>query len=136
MGTIVLGYDGSDGADAALKVTSELALATGDAVVIVFGYAQFAPGGESRDHELAVAEIAKERLANGVAALTETGVTCESMLVHNHPQDALMEVAEQRKARMIVVGSASVHPLVGALLGSTAYKLVNRADVPVLVVPV
>ena len=40
------------------------------------------------------------------------------------------------KARMIVVGSASVHPLVGALLGSTTYKLVNRADVPVLVVPV
>jgi len=37
---------------------------------------------------------------------------------------------------MIVVGSAAEHPLVGALLGSTAYKLVNRADVPVLVVPV
>ena len=30
MGTIVLGYDGSDGAEAALRVTSELALATGD----------------------------------------------------------------------------------------------------------
>lgn len=136
MGTIVLGYDGSDGADTALKVTSELALATGDAVVLVFGYAQFGPGGENRDHELAVADIAKERLAKGLAALTETGVTCESMLVQRHAQDALMEVAEQRKARMIVVGSASVHPLVGALLGSTAYKLVNRADVPVLVVPV
>ena len=106
------------------------------AVVVVFGYAQFGPGGESRDHELAVAEIGKGRLAKGIGALTEAGVTCESMLVQDHPQDALMAVAQQRQARMIVVGSASVHPLVGALLGATAYKLVNRADVPVLVVPV
>ena len=136
MGTIVLGYDGSDGADTALKVTSELALATGDTVVVVFGYAQFGPGGENRDHELAVAEIAKERLAKAAEALEQAGVKCEQLLVHDHPQEALMEAARSRQARMVVVGSASVHPLVGALLGSTAYKLVNRADVPVLVVPV
>lgn len=136
MGTIVLGYDGSNGAEAALKVTVELARATRDKVVVTFGYAQFAPGGESRDHELAVAELAQSRLDKAVAELGAAGVDCEALLVHNHPSEALMAVAEERQARMIVLGSAAEHPLVGALLGSTAYKLVNRAHVPVLVVPV
>jgi nucleotide-binding universal stress UspA family protein len=136
MGTIVLGFDGSEGAEAALRVTVELARSTGDEVVAAFGYAQFAPGGESRDHELAVADLAAGRLERAVQELTDAGVRCESVLVHNNPADALIQVAGERQARMIVVGSAAEHPLVGALLGSTAYKLVNRADVPVLVVPV
>lgn len=136
MATVVLGYDGSEGAEAALAVTAELATATQDRVVVVFGYAQFAPGGESRDHELAVADLAKGRLEKAIGELTAAGVECESLLVHNHPSEALLAVAKERTARMIVVGSAAEHPLVGALLGSTAYKLVNRSDVPVLVVPV
>lgn len=136
MGTIVLGYDGSEGSEAALKVTTGLARATGDRVVAVFGYAQFAPGGESRDHELAVADLGTERLERAVAELAAAGVSCEPLLVHDHAADALMQVAEERSARMIVVGSASEHPIVSALLGSTAFKLVNRARVPVLVVPV
>lgn len=136
MAIIVLGYDGSDGAEAALKVTIELARATKDRVVVTFGYAQFAPGGENRDHELAVAELAQSRLDKAVAELEHAGVECEALLVHNNPSQALMAVAEDRHARMIVLGSAAEHPLVGALLGSTAYKLVNRASVPVLVVPV
>ena len=136
MGTIVLGYDGSEGAQAALKVASDFARGMGDTVVATFGYAQYAPGGENRDHELAVAEIAQGRLDEAVASLTEAGVTCEGLLVHRNSSEALLEVATQREARMIIVGSAGEHPLLGALLGSTAYKLVNRADVPVLVVPI
>ena len=117
-------------------VAADLALGTGDEVVAAFGYAQYAPGGENRDHELAVADIAKGRLAEAVDELTSRGVTAEALLVHENVADALMEVAHTREARMIVIGSAAQHPIVGALLGSTAYKLVNRADVPVLVVPV
>jgi nucleotide-binding universal stress UspA family protein len=136
MGTIVLGYDGSDGSREALKVAADLARGMGDTVLATFGYAQYAPGGENRDHELAVADLAKGRLDEAVANLTAAGVTCEALLVHQNASDALLEVASQREARMIVVGSAGEHPLLGALLGSTAYKLVNRSDVPVLVVPV
>lgn len=46
MGTIVLGYDASEGAKAALKVTEDLAAALGDTVLVAFGYAQFGPGGD------------------------------------------------------------------------------------------
>jgi nucleotide-binding universal stress UspA family protein len=136
MGTIVLGYDGSEGARRALKVTAELARGLGDEVIAAFGYAQYAPGGETRDHELAVADLAQGRLTEAVDELSAAGVTAQALLVHENVPDALLEVAHQRQARMIVVGAAAQHPIVGALLGSTAYKLVNRADVPVLVVPV
>lgn len=136
MGTIVLGYDASEGAKAALKVTEDLAAALGDTVLVAFGYAQFGPGGESRDHELAVAEIGRQRLAEAVEALDEAGVASEAVLVHESAADSLIDLARERGSRMIVVGSAAEHPIVGALLGSTAYKLVNRSHVPVLVVPV
>lgn len=136
MGTIVLGYDGSEGAEKALAATAALATATGDEVVAAFGYAQFAPGGENRDHELAVAKIAEERLATAHAELTAAGVSATTKLIHDHPAEALMNLAEEVEARMIVIGSAAQHPLIGALLGSTAYKLVNRSETPVLVVPV
>lgn len=136
MGTIVLGYDGSEGAKEALRVATDLAKGMGDTVLAIFGYAQFAPGGENRDHELAVADLAQGRLDEATEALTAAGVSCEELLVHRHAAEALLEVAAERQARMIVVGSAAEHPLVGALLGSTAYKLVNRSDIPVLVVPV
>jgi nucleotide-binding universal stress UspA family protein len=36
---------------------------------------------------------------------------------------------------MIVVGTHGARPLVGLVLGSTAYKLVHRSPVPPLVVP-
>jgi nucleotide-binding universal stress UspA family protein len=136
MGTIVLGYDGSEGAEKALATAAALATATGDEVVAAFGYAQFAPGGENRDHELAVAKIAEERLATALGALSAAGVTATTRLIHNNPADALMDLAGEVDARMIVIGSAAQHPLIGALLGSTAYKLVNRSETPVLVVPV
>ena len=49
--------------------------------------------------------------------------------------EALLEVAEERDARMIVVGSYGEAPLKGAILGSTPNKLLHIADRPVLVVP-
>ena len=36
---------------------------------------------------------------------------------------------------MIVVGTHSERPLLGVVLGSTAYKLLHRSTIPVLVVP-
>jgi nucleotide-binding universal stress UspA family protein len=48
---------------------------------------------------------------------------------------ALAETADERDARMIVVGSYGDPPLKGVILGSTPTKLLHLADRPVLVVP-
>jgi nucleotide-binding universal stress UspA family protein len=44
------------------------------------------------------------------------------------------EMAEQRQARLIVIGTHGERPLMGVVLGSTSYKLLHRSPVPLLVV--
>ena len=56
-------------------------------------------------------------------------------LVPERPAAALVEVADARDARFIVVGTWGEGPLRGAFLGSTPYKLLHLADRPVVVVP-
>jgi nucleotide-binding universal stress UspA family protein len=70
-----------------------------------------------------------------VAKAAEAGVSAEAVLVPKRPADALLSLAAERNARMIVVGSASERPIAGFILGSVPHKLVHRATVPVLVVP-
>ncbi len=58
------------------------------------------------------------------------------MIVERAPAEALVDLAHERDARVIVVGTRGESPLRGALLGSTPHKLLHLADRPVLVVPV
>jgi nucleotide-binding universal stress UspA family protein len=51
------------------------------------------------------------------------------------PAEALAELADERDARMIVIGSHGEGPIRGAILGSTPHKLLQRSGRPVLVVP-
>ena len=56
-------------------------------------------------------------------------------LVRDDPSEQLSELADERKARVIVVGTHGESPLKGALIGSTPHKLIQLARTPVLVVP-
>jgi nucleotide-binding universal stress UspA family protein len=135
MSEIVVGYDGSDTSQAALKEAAELAKGLGDSVVIVFGYAPGGyGGGEVRAQREAVEELGEQVTSKGVEQATSTGVESEVELVNEHADQALMTVATRRKARMIVVGSHGESAIRGAVLGSTPYKLVHSAKIPVLVV--
>ena len=51
------------------------------------------------------------------------------------PAAALVEVADARDARFIVVGTWGESPLRGAILGSTPHKLLHLSHRPVVVVP-
>jgi nucleotide-binding universal stress UspA family protein len=57
------------------------------------------------------------------------------VLVPKRPAEALLSLAAEHDARMIVVGSASERPLTGLILGSVPHKLLHRSPIPVLVVP-
>lgn len=58
----------------------------------------------------------------------------ELKLVDESAVEALLDVAEEADARMILVGSYGDSPLKGAILGSTPHKLVHLSKRPVLVV--
>ena len=137
MGELVIGYDGSSCAKAALAKAVELAQVTGDGLAIAFGYEPPSvraggPVGYQRD---LIEQMGRERIAEAMATIEGTGVTATSVEIEELPADALIDVAEERGATMIVIGTRGESPVVGAILGSTAYKLLHRSTVPVLVVP-
>jgi nucleotide-binding universal stress UspA family protein len=57
------------------------------------------------------------------------------VIVEQDPANGLVQLAGERDARVIVVGTGGESPIRGALLGSTAHKLLHVSDRPVLVVP-
>jgi nucleotide-binding universal stress UspA family protein len=136
-GSIVVGYDASPGAQAALDHALGLATAFGDRLIIGFGVAPpDTLGEESRAHRDALREEAERLTADALERAEGTGVEVEVALVEDRPSAALAGLADANDARMIVVGSYGERPLKGAILGSTPHKLLHLAERPVLVVPV
>ena len=136
MSAIVVGYDGSECGKAALDEAIVLAQALGDSIVVVFGYAP--PGlwgGEIVEHEEAIEELGERVTGEALERADATGDEVEVELVAKRGPEAMVEVAEQRQARMIVVGSYGDPPLKGVILGSTPNKLLHITERPVLVVP-
>lgn len=132
--------DGSEGADVALDVLLALPLRPIDEVVVVTYPAFFLaarPNGtgliarlmERRRraaHE--VVEAATERLA---AIGVRTAGVVQSGL---EAVDAILRVAQDRQADLLVVGSRGLGLVSGLVLGSTARTLAILSPVPVLVV--
>jgi nucleotide-binding universal stress UspA family protein len=135
-GEIVLGYDGSDGARAALPHAVDLAGACATALVVVFAYGQNPVGGVTGDVKRAVEDVGAEVLeeARAAAVARDATIDVQPELVDGRPVDALVAVVRQRGARMLVVGGNGRGPLVGSLLGSSTYKVLHHSPVPVLVV--
>jgi nucleotide-binding universal stress UspA family protein len=121
---IVLGYDGSRSANAALAKVIELAPALGAPVVVVF-----------RDYKERLERLGSHEVTRAVADLESAGVEATPRLVSAKPADALVDVARETAAQLIVVGSEGESPLAGAILGSVVLRLVQRSPLPLLVVP-
>src|SRR5262249_27136737 len=135
MPDIVVGFDGSDCGQKALEAGSALAKELQDRVVLVYSYHVNPLGGEVQDMASAPKERGKKVLEQGSALVKNAGASVEAELVSDQAADALSDMADQRKARMIVVGTYGDSPIKGAILGSTPHKLLHISDVPVLVVP-
>jgi nucleotide-binding universal stress UspA family protein len=133
---IIVGYDGSECAKAALQAALDVGKAYGDKVIIAFGYELNPVAGEIQDYAKALKELATKRLEEAQAlAGDEAGVEVEAVIVERAPAHGLVELADERDARVIVVGTRGESPIRGALLGSTPHKLLQLSDRPVLVVP-
>jgi nucleotide-binding universal stress UspA family protein len=136
MSQIVVGYDGSDCGNAALDAAVGIAKELGDGVTVVFGYAP--PGlwgGEIAEHEEAIEELGATLMTEARRRAAAQGIEAEVEMVPKRGTEALIEVADRSRARMIVVGSYGDPPLKGFILGSTPNRLLHLSDRPVLVVP-
>jgi nucleotide-binding universal stress UspA family protein len=77
---------------------------------------------------------AREALANRVQELGGHGVRLEGLSCPGSPVEAMRDVATERKADILVVGTTAPAGAARMLLGSVAADLVHQADRPVLVV--
>jgi nucleotide-binding universal stress UspA family protein len=134
MGTQVVGYDGTDGARAALEAAVGLSAELGDGVVVVFAHVTSRLGGEVRDYDDAVREHGRGVLEEARSIARESGVEVELVIRELSSAEALIAVADEHDARMIVVGSYGERPLKSALVGSTPTRLLHLSERPVLVV--
>lgn len=134
---VVLGYDESPGAEAALDAAIQVAQRYGEELVLVYGAAP--PGGmgeEFKSHLDALMEMGRTATAHALTKAEAAGVTASVRLVDAKPAESLVQVGDQVDATVIVVGTAGDSPLRGALLGSVPHKLLHLTNRPVLCVPV
>ena len=133
----VVGYDDSEGAQRALEAAIELARPLGESLVVAFAAQPpgRSVGDEYRTHFEALEERGRAVTGAAVARATEAGVAAEAVVADRKVVDLLLDLADERSARAIVVGTYGESPLRGAVLGSTPHKLLHLSRVPVLAVP-
>jgi nucleotide-binding universal stress UspA family protein len=138
--SIVVGTDGSDTARRAVAEAARLAQALGSQIHLVSAYeplrgVRIAGAPEAAAKVWAVAPDA-EVLAvveEAAARLRISGVEVKSHMVTGDPADALLQIAGEVKAGLIVVGNRGMHGVV-RVLGSVPNKVSHRARCSVLIV--
>lgn len=124
---VAVGYDGSAGAEAAVRWAAGAAAAVGADLTVVHAVGLLEHAGLAAS---AAREDAARRLA-GEAGLGPERVSWQE--VDGDPCSALLRTG--RQVDLVVVGTrgAGAHP--GTLLGSTSLELAEHAPVPVVIVP-
>ena len=140
---IVVGTDGSETASRAVEHAARLAARVGASLIAVTAYDPHPEGldrdragapedikwritasGLADDHAQDAARLAREVGVNRTTALSEAGTAA----------DALLDVAERRRADLIVVGSKGMSSAGRFLLGSVPNAVSHHAPCDVMIV--
>lgn len=136
---IVVGTDGSEGAQRAVDWSARLARSTGARVhaVNVLTYNQELFRDITPDTMTTWRRQLRHDLeTNWVAPLVEHDAAFRCVVVEDEsPALGLMHAADREQADLIVVGATGHRSLAGRVLGSTSYTLTHHARRPVIVVP-
>ena len=133
---LVVGYDASGCASAALETALGIAARTGDRIVVTFGYEPGNYGEEHAAHREEVRKFGERACAPALERAREAGVEATLALIPERPVDALLATAEEHDAWAIIVGTRGEGPLRAAVVGSVPHKLLQVSERPVLVVPI
>jgi nucleotide-binding universal stress UspA family protein len=134
-GVIVVGVDGSTHARRALDwALREARLRDGRCLLIhAYTLGTASAGGVAAAEEIAV--TASEVLDHELAFARESGLPVEGRTILGGAAKALLDVARDADADLLVVGSRGRGAFKGALLGSVSTDCVHHATLPVVVIP-
>ena len=142
-GSIVVGTDGSETAGEAVRQATELSKAIGAKVNLV---SAFEPVGSQRLREERVEapddmqwsinerEDVEATLKNAAEKVGEAGVDVETFARQGDPADAILDVAEEHDADLIVVGNKGMTGAKRFLLGSVPNRVSHHAPCSVLII--
>ena len=138
--SIVVGTDGSETAKQAVSEAVRLAKALSAPVHVVSAYQPMharvsgAPEGAAKVWQPLPDDEVERILAEAVAGVRMAGLEATSHAVRKDPADALIEVADEVGASMIVVGSKGMHGARRLALGNVPNKVSHHARCNVLIV--
>jgi nucleotide-binding universal stress UspA family protein len=135
--SIVVGIDGSTQARRAEEWAADLARALDAEVVAVhaLGLIHHTETGELVASDTHREEIRGEFEGAWCAPLRDAGVRFRAELREGNPVTALLDVADELDADLVVVGSRGAGGFPGLLLGSTSTQVAQHAHTPVAIVP-
>jgi nucleotide-binding universal stress UspA family protein len=140
---IVVGTDGSDTAAEAVRQAADLAKIAGAQLSIVSAYEPVSKRrleGEQAglpadvQHEIGPREDVNLVLESAAAAAKQAGVEVQTHPVEGGPSEAILEVAEQTNADLIVVGNKGMTGARRFLLGSVPNNVSHHAPCSVLII--
>ena len=142
-GSIVVGTDGSDTAKEAVRQAVELAASLGSELLLVSAYQPVARVTANRESTqmpedaqwmVSAREDVASILADAAHAAEELGVTAHTFPRQGDPADAILDIAEERDADLIVVGNKGMTGAKRFLLGSVPNKVSHHAPCSVLII--
>jgi nucleotide-binding universal stress UspA family protein len=141
--SIVVGTDGSETAREAVRQATSLAKQIGATLDLVSAY-EPVPSGRLRQEAKEVPddlawmvnprEDVEATLSEAADEAKESGVEVNTYARQGDPADAILDVAEERKADLIVVGNKGMTGAKRFLLGSVPNKVSHHAPCSVLII--
>ena len=139
MDTIIVGLDGSKGTQAAARWAAAQARRTGERVIAVYVVARtelWSMSAVQINIDKILAEFRKLLDGRWTAPLRKAGVAYTTLLIRGDPATELLRVAKREHATLLALGSKSHSSLTDSIIGGTVHKVVNRATIPIVLVPV
>jgi nucleotide-binding universal stress UspA family protein len=141
---MVVGTDGSDSAKEAVTKGVELARELGATLHLVRAYEpvpqgrlleEQQQGHKDADWVVALREDVRATLEEAAKEITEAGVDVDTHAREGDPADAILDLAEEQGAELIVVGNKGMSGAKRFLLGSVPNKISHHATCTVMIVP-
>jgi nucleotide-binding universal stress UspA family protein len=138
MNAIVVGTDGSPGAEAAIRKAIELTGGSGATVHLVCAYPSRSTlerlGLTAKQESVDLRGVATDVVARDEHRFTDAGFAVEKHVREGDPAHTLIDVAREQDADLIVVGAHGTSGLARFHLGSVSSKLSHHAPASLLIV--
>ena len=142
-GSIVVGTDGSETANSAVKQAIDLAKAVGASVQLVSAYEPVSDSRLRQEQQQAPEDLqwminpredVDSTLEEAKTQAEEAGIEVAIHARQGDPADAILDVAEETNADLIIVGNKGMTGAKRFLLGSVPNKVSHHAPCSVLII--